>query len=110
MNLDLENAEKLIDLSKAPFRMHEFFAGSGLVAYGMKGMFMPVWSNDINDRKASVYKANFVSDHFLLGDIKDVKGDELPPTHLSWASFAGGKHERDLCRSKWSRMGVSSYS
>lgn len=87
MNLDLENAEKLIDLSKAPFRMHEFFAGSGLVAYGMKGMFMPVWSNDINDRKASVYKANFVSDHFLLGDIKDVRGNELPSAHLSWASF-----------------------
>ncbi len=87
MNLDLESAEKLVDLSKAPYRMHEFFAGSGLVAYGMKGMFAPVWSNDINDRKASVYKANFISDHFLLGDIKDVNGSSLPAAHLSWASF-----------------------
>ena len=28
-----------IDLSSAPWTMHEFFAGSGLVAYGLKGMF-----------------------------------------------------------------------
>ena len=32
-----------IDLSAAPWTMHEFFAGSGLVAYGLKGMFAPVW-------------------------------------------------------------------
>ena len=31
-----------IDLSSAVWTMHEFFAGSGLVAYGLKGMFAPV--------------------------------------------------------------------
>jgi site-specific DNA-cytosine methylase len=40
-------------------------------------MFTPVWSNDINERKASVYRANFVSIIFLLGDIKDVDGSQL---------------------------------
>ena len=30
---------KYIDLSAAPWTMHEFFAGSGLVGYGLKGMF-----------------------------------------------------------------------
>ena len=36
-----------INASSAPWRMHEFFAGSGLVAYGLKGLFAPVWANDI---------------------------------------------------------------
>lgn len=76
-----------IDLTSAPWTMHEFFAGSGLVAYGLKDMFAPVWANDISLQKAYVYDANFYSDHFLLGDIKEVKGVDLPFAHLSWASF-----------------------
>ena len=87
VSCELDAAEARVDLSHAPYAMHEFFAGSGLVAYGLKGMFSPVWSNDINERKAAVYKANFVHEHFVLGDIKNVKGAELPLAHLSWASF-----------------------
>ena len=87
LTMEVDDAEKKVDLSKSPWKMHEFFAGSGLVAYGLKDMFSPVWSNDISERKASVYKANFNSDHFVLGDIKNVHGDELPYAHLSWASF-----------------------
>jgi DNA (cytosine-5)-methyltransferase 1 len=67
--------------------MHEFFAGSGLVAYGLKGMFSPVWANDISGKKAAVYRSNFNAQHFVLGDIKDINGAELPYAHLSWASF-----------------------
>ena len=76
-----------IDLSCAPWTMHEFFAGSGLVAYGLKGMFKPIWANDISKQKAAVYEANFGCEHFKLGDIKDVNGRDLPFAHLSWASF-----------------------
>lgn len=76
-----------IDLPSSPWTMHEFFAGSGLVSYGLKGMFVPVWANDISEQKAAVYKANFGDDYFELGDIKNVKGSELPFAHLSWASF-----------------------
>ena len=76
-----------ISLSSAPWTMHEFFAGSGLVAYGLKGLFAPIWANDISEQKATVYRANFDSDHFHLGDIKDVRGETLPYAHLSWASF-----------------------
>lgn len=67
--------------------MHEFFAGSGLVAYGLKGMFRPVWSNDICQRKAAVYKSNFPWRHFVLDDINNINGINLPYAHLSWASF-----------------------
>jgi len=67
--------------------MHEYFAGSGLVAYGLKGMFSPIWSNDISDKKAAVYYSNFESNHFVLDDICNINGAVLPAAHLSWASF-----------------------
>jgi DNA (cytosine-5)-methyltransferase 1 len=76
-----------VDLSQAPWTMHEFFAGSGLVAYGLKGMFRPVWSNDICPKKAVVYQSNFDSEHFVLDDIKNISGVHLPYAHLSWTSF-----------------------
>lgn len=76
-----------IDLSSAPWTMHEFFAGSGLVAYGLQGMFAPVWANDISEQKAAVYEANFGDRYFELGDISDIRGSNLPIAHLSWASF-----------------------
>ncbi len=76
-----------VDLSSAPWKMHEFFAGSGLVAYGLKGLFSPVWANDISPEKAAVYEANFEAEHFILGDVKNVRGQDLPSAHLSWASF-----------------------
>lgn len=77
----------ILDLSPAPWTMHEFFAGSGLVAYGLKEMFASVWANDISEQKAAVYKANFGDKHFVLGDIKSINGHNLPFAHLSWASF-----------------------
>lgn len=84
---EVDDAKKKVDLSGSPWTMHEFFAGSGLVAYGLKDMFSPVWSNDISERKAAVYNANFLCEHFSLGDIKNVSGGSLPTAHLSWASF-----------------------
>lgn len=75
------------DVTSAPWLMHEFFAGSGLVAHGLSGMFKPIWANDISEQKAAVYKANLDANHFILGDIKDVCGCDLPYAHLSWASF-----------------------
>ena len=76
-----------VSLASAPWTMHEFFAGSGLVAYGLKDMFRPVWANDICSKKAAVYKENFTSKHFVLKDIKNISGTSLPYAHLSWASF-----------------------
>ncbi|MDR1313260.1 MAG: DNA cytosine methyltransferase [Deltaproteobacteria bacterium] len=67
--------------------MHEFFAGSGLVGHGLAGMFAPVWANDSCPRKAEVYRANSGGGHFVLGDVREARGRELPFAHLSWASF-----------------------
>jgi len=65
----------------------EFFAGSGLVTEGMRGFFRPDWANDISEKKADVYRANFGTDHFHLGKIENVHGNDLPSAVLAWASF-----------------------
>ncbi|MFV0372106.1 MAG: DNA cytosine methyltransferase [Azonexus sp.] len=65
----------------------EFFAGSGLVAKGLDSYFKAVWANDICEKKAAVYTANQRGNHFHLGSIADVRGDDLPAAKLSWASF-----------------------
>ncbi|MEB0135709.1 DNA cytosine methyltransferase [Actimicrobium sp. CCC2.4] len=65
----------------------EFFAGSGLVAQGLKTMFKPIWANDIDAKKAAVYTANHTGEHFHLGSIADVAGKDLPAAVLAWASF-----------------------
>jgi DNA (cytosine-5)-methyltransferase 1 len=65
----------------------EFFAGSGLVAQGLRPFFKPVWANDICAKKAAVYRANHAKSPFFLGSIENVRGAELPPAPLAWASF-----------------------
>lgn len=65
----------------------DFFAGSGLVTEGLKGSFRPVWANDIDPQKASIYTSNQGSAHFHLGPIEEITGTSLPPISLAWASF-----------------------
>ena len=77
----------MFDLTSAPFYMHEFFAGSGLVALAMQGDFHSVWANDIDEKKEKFYSLNFGEKYFCLKDIKEVCGKDLPFAHLSWASF-----------------------
>jgi DNA (cytosine-5)-methyltransferase 1 len=65
----------------------DFFAGSGLVAEGLKDFFQTVWANDICEKKARVFCANHDARLFHLGSIEDVKGGDLPQALLSWGSF-----------------------
>jgi len=65
----------------------DFFAGSGLVTQGAKHACTPVWSNDICPKKAAIYTANHGSDHFNLGSIEEVRGSDIPPGDIVWASF-----------------------
>lgn len=73
--------------TKAEHSYLEFFAGSGLVAQGLKNSFKPIWANDIDDKKGAVYTANHTKKHFHLGSISDVEGSDLPTASLAWASF-----------------------
>ncbi|MCI6273283.1 MAG: DNA cytosine methyltransferase [Coriobacteriaceae bacterium] len=69
------------------YPFHEFFAGSGLAGCGLSPTFRSVWANDISERKAQVYHANFDPSVLHVGDISQVHGSELAPAFLSWASF-----------------------
>ena len=47
-----------------------------------------VWANDIERAKQAVYASNHESAHFHLGDVRDVKGHDLPPNlALATSSF-----------------------
>jgi DNA (cytosine-5)-methyltransferase 1 len=65
----------------------DFFAGSGLVRLGLQPDFETIWANDNCPKKRAVYIANHPLNNFHLGDIKEVKGRDLPSAALAWASF-----------------------
>ena len=71
-----------------PLRAAEFFAGIGLVRCGLEQAGIDVvWANDIAPVKRAVYAANFGDSHYLLGDIRDVRGGSMPAVDLATASF-----------------------
>lgn len=69
-------------------RLAEFFAGIGLVRVALEPLGWRVaFANDIDSSKQEIYGQNFGLDEFRLGDIRDLRGDEVPPVDLAWASF-----------------------
>jgi DNA (cytosine-5)-methyltransferase 1 len=69
------------------FTALDFFAGSGLVRLGLAPEFETLWANDNCAKKRETYVANHQRDEFLLADIQDVKGRDVPAVDLAWASF-----------------------
>ncbi|MBU1179118.1 DNA cytosine methyltransferase [Patescibacteria group bacterium] len=65
----------------------DFFAGSGLVTEGMRGLFETVWALDNSSKKATVYIANHGQEHFKLDSIEKIRGSEIPEADAAWASF-----------------------
>jgi DNA (cytosine-5)-methyltransferase 1 len=45
------------------------------------------WANDIEPSKADLYRANFSAEDFVLGDVRDVQGREIPSVDIATASF-----------------------
>lgn len=69
-------------------RVAEFFAGIGLVRLAVERLnWDVVFANDIEPFKARMYEANFGSDDFHLGDIRDVTGTDIPDVEVATASF-----------------------
>jgi DNA (cytosine-5)-methyltransferase 1 len=71
------------------------------------------WANDIEPGKRDIYVANFGEDEFVLGDVRDVKGESLPDAGIATASFpctdlslAGNR--KGLGSSRARRLGESS--
>ena len=71
-------------------RFAEFFAGIGLVRMGLESRgWSLVYANDIDPQKREQYDAHFgdADQHFRLGDVHAVAGDEVPDIELATASF-----------------------
>lgn len=70
-------------------RMAEFFAGIGLVRAALEPLGAEVvWANDIEPAKQRAYAANHDARHFHLGDLRGVRGTDLPPgLDLATSSF-----------------------
>ena len=69
-------------------RAAEFFAGMGLIRLGLEREGVEVvFANDIEPVKARLYSANFDSSHLVLGDVREVRGDDIPDIDLATASF-----------------------
>ena len=68
----------------------EFFAGIGLMAAALEPRgFEVLWANDIEPTKCDLYLANrpHLMDKLVLGDVRGVRGDDLPAVDLATASF-----------------------
>ncbi|MGI8687060.1 MAG: DNA cytosine methyltransferase [Thermomicrobiales bacterium] len=69
-------------------RVAEFFAGIGLVRMAIEEHgFNVVWANDIEPAKFSLYERNFDPGDFVLNDIRNVRGTDVPDIDLATASF-----------------------
>lgn len=69
-------------------RAAEFFAGMGLVRAALEPAgFEVVFANDIEPVKHRLYSSNFDGEEFRLGDIRDLKGADVPDIDLATASF-----------------------
>jgi DNA (cytosine-5)-methyltransferase 1 len=72
----------------APLRAAEFFAGVGLVRMALERNGVEVvWANDIEPIKQRMYAENFPADHFHLGDVREVRGADIPEVDIATASF-----------------------
>jgi DNA (cytosine-5)-methyltransferase 1 len=69
-------------------RFAEFFAGGGMARAGLGEGWQCVFANDFDEKKAESYRANWGGDHLVVGDVADVRPDQIPEqVDLAWASF-----------------------
>lgn len=81
-------------------RFYDFFAGVGMVEAALAPGWRCVWANDIDPRKAAIYRANHDAGVFHLGDVAAVGAGDLPAgAAMAWASFPC----QDLSLAGWRR-------
>lgn len=69
-------------------RVAEFFAGIGLVRAALEAEgARVVWANDIDPIKRTMYVDNFGDHDFVLDDVANVRGNDIPDIDLATASF-----------------------
>ncbi len=77
-----------IQLPVPQLRAAEFFAGIGLIRDGLEAEgFEVVFSNDVDGTKKAVYEVNHGADEFVLADVRELTGNDIPDIELAVASF-----------------------
>jgi len=67
---------------------YEFFSGGGLARYGLGPQWRCLFANDIDEKKAACYRANFGSEELIVADVASLETSHLAGTaDLAWASF-----------------------
>ncbi len=68
---------------------YEFFAGGGLARIGLGSHWTCLFANDVDEKKATVYRRNFAgAPELVVEDIHRLSVDRLPgQAMLAWASF-----------------------
>ncbi len=69
-------------------KYYEFFAGGGMARAGLGPNWQCVFANDISEKKADAYRANWGGEHLTVADVFTVKPSQLPEhADLAWGSF-----------------------
>ena len=67
---------------------YEFFAGGGMARAGLGEGWNCTFANDISEKKAESYRANWGGDHLTVANVFDLNVGNLPGTaDLAWGSF-----------------------
>jgi DNA (cytosine-5)-methyltransferase 1 len=67
---------------------YEFFAGGGMARAGLGSNWQCLFANDISEKKADAYRANWGDDDLWVGDVFKVQTKQLPgQADLAWGSF-----------------------
>lgn len=69
-------------------KYYEFFAGGGMARAGLGEEWICTFANDISEKKAESYRANWGSEHLRVANVFDLKASNLPGiADLAWGSF-----------------------
>ncbi len=69
-------------------KYYEFFAGGGMANAGLGSDWSCLLANDICEKKAMAYRANWGGEHLVVGDVFGLKTSQLPGhADLAWGSF-----------------------
>ena len=75
-------------MTSAQKTFYEFFSGGGMARAGLGDTWQCLLANDISEKKAASYAANWGAAHLVVEDVFRLHTDDLPGhADLAWGSF-----------------------
>ena len=71
------------------YKYYDFFSGAGMVRIGLGPEWQCIFANDIDPKKASIYRLNFnPGNEYIEGNLGDIAHEKVPDGgDLAWSSF-----------------------